>query len=296
MNKLGIYFAYWTKEWKADFLYYLEKAERLGFDVLEVSAACLGDMPAEKRAELKKAAEDKGIELTYCIGLPADRDPASDDAAIRSKGVEYIKKTLEVIYGMGGRVFGGINYASWPGLPHKGMEDKRPFLERSVASMREVIKSAEDFGILYCVEVVNRFEQFLINTAAEGVAYVEAVRSPNIKLLLDTFHMNIEEDSIKEAIITSGSYLGHFHIGEANRKAPGKGRMPWNEIIGALGEINYQGRLVMEPFVRMGGEVGRDIRVWRDLSGGADEAGLDADASNALHFIRDKLIKDIVKK
>ena len=152
-----------------------------------------------------------------------------------------------------------------------------------------MIRTAEDHGITYCLEVVNRFEQFLLNTAAEGVAYVEAVGSPNLKLLLDAFHMNIEEDSIGGAIVTAGDKLGHFHIGETNRKTPGKGHMPWDEIGQALKKINYQGRVVMEPFVNMGGEVGRDIKVWRDLGNGADEARLDQDAKDALAFIRSKL-------
>jgi D-psicose/D-tagatose/L-ribulose 3-epimerase len=120
-------------------------------------------------------------------------------------------------------------------------------------------------------------------------ACVEAVGSHNLKLLLDTFHMNIEEDSIGGAIVTAGDKLGHFHIGENNRRAPGQAHMPWNEIASALKEIDYQGRVVMEPFVKMGGEMGRDIKVWRDLSSNVDEAQLDADAREALAFIRNKL-------
>jgi D-psicose/D-tagatose/L-ribulose 3-epimerase len=289
MNKVGIYFAYWTRDWKADFLYYIEKVARLGFDVLEVSTANMLDMSPEQLGELKKAVEDKEMELTYCIGFPTDKDLASEDPLIRKNGIEYAKRTLEVIYRMGGSVFGGINYSAWPGVLKEGIVDKRPHLERSMASVREVIKTAEAYGITYCAEVVNRFEQYLLNTAAEGVAFAKEIDSPNFKLLLDSFHMNIEEDSIGEAIVTAGDYLGHFHIGETNRKAPGKGRMPWDEIAGALKKINYQGRVVMEPFVKMGGEVGRDIRMWRDLNPGAGEAELDADAKAALEFIRSKL-------
>jgi D-psicose/D-tagatose/L-ribulose 3-epimerase len=214
---------------------------------------------------------------------------ASEDPEIRRRGMEYARKTLEVIHELGGKVFGGINYSAWPCIMSDGNADKRPYLERSIRCIREVVKTAEDFGILYCVEVVNRFEQFLLNTVAEGIAYCQEVGSPNIKLLLDTFHMNIEEDFIKEAIVSAGDNLGHLHIGECNRKAPGQGHMPWDEIASALEVINYQGRIVMEPFTRTGGEVGRDIRVWHDLSGNADEAKMDAAAKAALLFIKSKL-------
>jgi D-psicose/D-tagatose/L-ribulose 3-epimerase len=91
------------------------------------------------------------------------------------------------------------------------------------------------------------------------------------------------------ALRTAGSHLGHFHIGETNRRPPGQGRMPWDEIATGLVEIKYQGRLVMEPFLKMGGQVGQDIRVWRDLSNNADEQELDRQARDAVTFVRQKL-------
>ena len=123
----------------------------------------------------------------------------------------------------------------------------------------------------------------------EGLRYLSDVGNPACKLLLDVFHMNIEEDSIAQAIETAGDAIGHFHIGETNRRVPGRGRMPWDEIVDALARAGYTGRIVMEPFLRMGGTVGKDIKVWRDLSGAADEAWLDREAQFALHFMRNKL-------
>lgn len=289
MNKVGMYFAYWTDSWNADYKYYLNKIAGLGFDVFEAASAQILEMSKLELDELKKLAQDRGVDITYCIGLPKQYDMASEDASVRRTGIEYVKRTLEAIYYMEGKIFGGINYSSWPGVLKEGITDKRPYTERCLSSMREAIKTAEDYGITYCLEVVNRFEHYLINTAAEGVSFCEEVGSPNIKLLLDVFHMNIEEDSMEGAIITAGDRLGHFHIGETNRKAPGKGRMPWDEIMGALRKIGYQGSIVMEPFERMGGEVGRDIKVWRDTSSGEGKAALDRDAKAALDFIRSKL-------
>jgi len=98
--------------------------------------------------------------------------------------------------------------------------------------------------------------------------------------------MNIEEDTIEEAIKTAGKHLGHVHIGENNRKPPGQGHIPWKELGGALKDISYQGAVVMEPFLIPGGQVGRDIKVWRDMSIGVD---MDAEARNALLFMREVL-------
>jgi D-psicose/D-tagatose/L-ribulose 3-epimerase len=137
------------------------------------------------------------------------------------------------------------------------------------------------------MEALNRFEGYLLNTAAEALAYVKAVGRDNVKVMLDTFHMNIEEESLAAAIRSAGSYLGHFHIGEPNRLPPREGsRMDWNGIAKALGDIGYQGTVVMEPFVLMGGQVGKDIKVWRDISNGAGEQELDEEARKSVAFIR----------
>ena len=136
------------------------------------------------------------------------------------------------------------------------------------------------------MEVLNRFESHILNTAEEGVQFVEEVGMDNVKVMLDTFHMNIEEVSMGAAIRRAGKLLGHFHTGECNRMVPGKGRIPWREIGDALRDIEYDGTVVMESFVRMGGQVGADIKVWRDISRGADEARLDEGARRAVEFQR----------
>ena len=107
-----------------------------------------------------------------------------------------------------------------------------------------------------------------------------------MKIMLDTFHMNIEEDDMVEAILLAGDRLGHFHVGENNRRLPGKGGMPWYQIGSALRAIGYDKNVVMEPFVRSGGGVGSDIKVWRDLSKGADEQRLDLDAAASVAYLR----------
>lgn len=116
--------------------------------------------------------------------------------------------------------------------------------------------------------------------------YRKEIEEINVGVMLDTFHMNIEEDNIAAAIRKAGDRLCHFHIGEGNRKVPGKGMLPWNEIGQALRDINYQHAAVMEPFVMQGGTVGHDIKIWRDIIGNCSEVTLDMDAQSALHFVK----------
>ena len=283
MNKIGIYYAYWTHDWDADFHPFIDKVAELGFDILEVNGGTIACMAPDERQSLKAHADDKGIILSHCIGLPPQYDIASEDETVRKSGIAFLQKMAEAIGEMGGGNLSGIIYSCWPATMPEGETDKRPYFERSVASMKRAIKAAEDNNVIFNMEVVNRFEQFLLNTCDEAMAYVEAVGSPHARILLDTFHMNIEENFIGEAIQKAGDKLGHLHIGENNRMPPGYGHIPWTEVGAALRKINYQGYVVMEPFLMPGGEVGRDIKVFRDMSVGLQ---LDEEARKALLFVR----------
>jgi D-psicose/D-tagatose/L-ribulose 3-epimerase len=285
-NKVGIYYAYWTRNWDADFVPFVAKVKKLRFDILEVNSGTVTNMSNPERDRLRLAAEKAGIELTYCIGLPPKYDIASPSASVRKTGVAFLKKSAQMLKYMGNKQLGGIIYSSWPATVPEGDFDKRPYLSRSVKSMKDVMKTVEDCDVYFNIEVVNRFEQFMLNTAAEGVEYCERVGSLHCRVLLDMFHMNIEEDSIYDAIVATGKHLGHVHIGETNRRAPGRGKMPWGEIFGALKAIRFKGSIVMEPFLMPGGEVGRDIKVFRDLRDGVN---LDREAARACRFVKAQL-------
>ncbi len=290
MNKLGIFMNFWEKNWDADHAKYIKKAAAIGYDVLEFQAQPLLEMSDEKLHTLRALADEVGIELTYSLGLDPAYDVSSPDETVRLGGVRYLQNIVKQIGKMGGTLLSGVSYAGW-GTPPYILNDKRPLMENSLASMREIIKVAEDNGVTYCVEAVNRFEGCLINTAAEALAYVAEVDSPNIGVLLDTYHMNIEENSIGDAIRLVGDKLTSFHTGENNRTAPGRGHLNWDEIFGALSEIGYKNRIVCEPFVMQGGEVGRDIHVFRDLIDNPTEARIDAEAKYILDFERAMMAK-----
>jgi D-psicose/D-tagatose/L-ribulose 3-epimerase len=285
MNKIGIYYAYWAHDWDVNFHPFIDKAADLGFDILEVNASTIANMSRTERKALKAHADACNITLSYCIGLTAEHDVASENEAIRKNGLEYLEKVIVGIGEMGGGPLGGINYGCTPGILPESV-DKREIVDRSVASIKEVAKIAVENDVLIELEVVNRFEQFIMNCCDEGLDYVKRVDSPNVKIMLDTFHMNIEEDSIGGAIEKAGSYLGHFHISENNRRPPGYGHIPWDEMASALKKINYQGYIVMEPFLMPGGQVGQGMKVFRDMSIGVD---LDDEAGKAMRFIRKKL-------
>jgi D-psicose/D-tagatose/L-ribulose 3-epimerase len=285
--RYGIYYAYWERQWGGDYLKYPAKVSRLGFDILEISCASLAELGTVRLRELRQAAAGAGIQLTAGYGPRPQENLASPDPAVRQNGFEFWASTFKALESLGISLAGGGLYSYWP-VDFTRPFDKAADLERSVESMKKLADMAAEHGITLGMEALNRFEGYLINTAGECVDYVKAVARDNVKVMLDTFHMNIEEDSIPQAVRTAGSYLGHFHIGEANRRPPRPGgRINWREIAEALRAIDYQGPVVMEPFVLPGGQVGSDIKVWRDLSDKAGEAELDEEARRSAAYIRE---------
>lgn len=291
MNKLGIFVNFWEKNWACDLIKHIKRASEIGFDVLEFQAQALLEMDKPELAELKKTAADANIELTYSLGLDKRYDVSSRDEAVRTGGVEYLKRIIERIAFMEGKILSGVNYAGWGCVPTDLSGEKQAITEASVKSVKEVAKTANDYGITYCLEAVNRYEGCVINTAEEAVEYVKRVDVPNVGILLDTYHMNIEENSFREAIFTAGDLLKGFHTGDNNRRCPGRGHIDFDEIFKALADIKYTGRIVSEPFVTKGGEVGRDIFVWRDLECDTTEAALCNEAKYLLEYERNMLKK-----
>jgi D-psicose/D-tagatose/L-ribulose 3-epimerase len=287
MRKVGIYYAFWTHEWDVDFVPFIKKVGKLGFDQLELNGGTIVHMKAQERRDLKQLADDHGIALSYGIGLQKFFDVASLDETVRRCGLGFMKKMIDSVADMGGGMIGGTIHGYWPSTLPEELDSKELCWAQSIKSMKELAPYAGDHNVLLNVEVINRFEQFLVNDSHEALAYVQEVDHPSCRILLDTFHMNIEEDSFGDAIRRVGPYLAAFHLGETNRKTPGTGRMPWAEIKRALDDIGFDGPLVMEPFIMQGGQVGRDIGVWRDI---VKDPDLDALASDSATFVRENLV------
>ncbi|QHQ62018.1 TIM barrel protein [Anaerocolumna sedimenticola] len=287
----GIYYAYWEKEWAGDYLYYIKKVAKLGFDILEIAAGPLPDYTDLQLKELKECAEANHIRLTVGYGPSPANNIASSEEAVHKNAMTFYTDLFKRMRKINATLIGGAIYSCWP-IDYSKTVDKKGDWGRGVEGIAKLSKIARECGVeTLGLEVLNRFENHVLNTAEEGVQFVKEVReldpdAVNVKVMLDTFHMNIEEQSIGQAIRTAGAYLGHFHTGECNRMVPGKGRTPWREIGEALRDINYNKTVVMEPFVRSGGQVGQDIKIWREIIEDTTESSLDKDAKAALEFQR----------
>lgn len=283
--KYGTLYAYWTREWNADYCFYVQKVKSLGFDVLEISAGDLLKMSDNQLAELDAAAKDLNLAISSNLGPPPDKNISSSSLEIREAGIAFLNNIIRQMSKIHSYHLVGALYNSWP---YDFVDlDKDAIWSRAVEGMKRVAETACQEGVFLHLEVLNRFETNLLNVCTEGIQFCKDVDSKNVDLLLDTFHMNIEEDNIPQAFREAGKQglLGHVHVGEGNRRLPGQGHLPWAEIGQALRDINYNGMVVMEPFVQCGGQVGKDIKVWRDLSENASSEEMDRQIAESLKFL-----------
>lgn len=281
MRTLGIEIFYWIDDWSGDQVAHFSRARATGFDAVEISLVAGPDIDvAAHREELDRF----GLQVYCSMGLPEDKDITSPDETMRKAGVEYLKHCLATAAQLGSPILGGLPYAPWMYFPDPpAMPGHR---ERAAESIREVAAVAADLGIFITLEIINRFETFMFNTVAEGLQFLKWVEHPSVRLQLDTYHLNMEEDHIGDAIREAGDQLAHFHVAASNRKMPGKGHIRWAEIRDALDEINYQGGVVIECFPNPGAETGQTVSTWRPLV-----TDYDVEAMTAAKYMRQALIE-----
>jgi len=294
VNKIGLHIGYWwgTGE-EYDIFRMLDLTHHAELDTIEINPAWLMKMSWEDCREFSQKLREYHMTVTLNGGLDNTNDIAADDTEVREEGIRYCKAVLEKMPMLGITVWSGCNYSEWLRCPAEedAQEEKKRALDYCIESMQKIIRTAERVEVDYCFEVLNRFEQFLFNTSQEAVAFAESINSSRAKILLDTYHMNIEEDTIPLAISYAAKRgkLGHFHVGESNRRIPGVGPsdMDWKGITQALKESSYQGALVMEPFVLTTAHNAKRTRVWRDLCKDKDVKVLVDDAKKGGHFLRE---------
>jgi D-psicose/D-tagatose/L-ribulose 3-epimerase len=267
MITYGINTFTWTSPFRTKDLPLLDKAKAMGFDLVEIPIEGEKDIDYAKAAGAYKRA---GLQGSICAVMGANRDPAHEDESIQRGGVAYLKHCIDAAVTMGATRIGGPLFSAvgrtWQATP----EQRKRELERCARNLKEVARYAEDKGITLAVEPLNRFETSFINLAEQAVELVRMVDSPRVRIMIDTFHANIEEKNVGKAIETAGPYLVHVHANENDRGTPGSGHVPWKEVAAALKKVNYNGALVIESFTTTVKEIARAAAIWRPLAPNQD--------------------------
>lgn len=250
----------------------------MGFDWIELP---LEEPGGFGYGQARSLIESHGLGLSLCAAMGPDRDLIHPDAAIRENGAAYIRQCIAAAHDLGSGIVAGPIYAAVGRTWQSTAAERERDLETLTATLRQLAGYAHEQGVVLCIEPLNRFETSFLNTTAQAVELVDRVDSAACGLLLDTFHMNIEERSLGAAIVLAGPRIRHVHTCENDRGAPGTGHVPWQETAAALREVGYDGAVVIESFTGDVQSIARAAAIWRPLA-----ASQDALASEGLAFLK----------
>lgn len=255
--KLGVQGNVWRNQWDKDPKSIISHVKHLGFDFIEIPIMNLKDLDV---SVLKNTLEDFQLDVcTSTILIDDSVDITNSDEDKRRNGINYLKRCIKATNDLGAKFFSGIIYTKQFNQTN-GFPDN-DLWNYSSEGLREVARFAQKFGINIGVEPVNRYETCLINTCEQALSLREMIGEPNVKIHLDTFHMNIEEKNIYETIKLAGCNLSHLHLNESDLGIAGTGQVNWDDLFKALQEINYQGYASLESVVELKGNY-----VWRELA------------------------------
>jgi D-psicose/D-tagatose/L-ribulose 3-epimerase len=254
---------------------------KAGFDWIEFPLEEIGGFDYNQAAAIVK---DHGLGVSACVAMGPDRDLIHEDPAIRANGMQYLHDAIDATHALGATNLVGPIYATvgrtWQQPPEERVRD----LDILVNNLAILSGYAADHGVVMGLEPLNRFETSFINLAEQVIEVVDRVDHPACQIMLDTFHMNIEEKSIGEAIRAAGPRLIHLHACENDRGTPGSGNVAWNEVAQGLLDINYDGPVVIESFTAKVKSIARAAAIWRALA-----PSQDALAEDGLVFLRQLL-------
>lgn len=269
--KYGVQRLTWGKDFDPNNLeLFFKQAKATGASTLEFrppDVTLNGDL--QKTAEIRKMAEDAGLQLLFCYGFPVGIDMRSPDPFTRQYAVEHLKRAVRAAGNLGGTEVGGVIYSSFP--PDYEHDMITPLVkyertQRCIECIRQVIPTAEDYNIQLNMEVLNRFDNYIINTVEEGLAFINQLESDHCGLLLDIFHLNMEENDLIGAIRSAKGHIGHMHVTEPNRQIPFHNtRFNWPEIGKVLKEIGYDNTVTIEAVMKFDDEASYNLRMWRNL-------------------------------
>ena len=253
----------WVSPFSNKTLDLLYKAKAFGFDILEI---CVEDPDAIDAASIRAHADKAGVALTICGAFGPSRDLSSEVATVRQNGLAYLKRCVDFAALLGSPFVSGPMYAAVGATRMLDASDRAAHWARAVANLRTAAAYAAERSVKLAIEPLNRFETDLVNTVDQGLGLVADVGAGNVGLLLDTFHMNIEEKDIPSAIRRANGHIVEFHACSNDRGTPGEDHLPWNAIADALRDVQYEGPVVIEAFTPEIKEIARAVSIWRPLA------------------------------
>ena len=283
MNPVGVISMSYARPFTATHFPLFGLMRRASMDFVELLVPEEGELdPAAAGA----AARDAGLGVVLAARVNLQRDLASDDAANHAAGVAYLKRCAEVAVAMGAKIVGGPLYGAplvFAGRAPAPIDEERRLarVDGVVRGLHEAGEYAHAQGVRLAIEPLNRFETDFCNTARQAVELAQAADSRGVGVMLDTFHMNMEEDDLPQAIRNARRQLVHFQANENHRGFLGTGHVDWPAICRALADVSYKGPITLEPFRRTDNRLSVPLAQWRP-----PERDEDADLAQSAALLR----------
>lgn len=286
MNPIGVISMSYARPFTTAHLPLFARMKAAGMDFCELLVPEDGELDP---AAAGRAAHDAGLSLQLAARVNLQRDLASDDASARKAGVDYLSRCIDVAVACGATIVGGPLYGTplvFAGRAPSPIDEalRRERVKRVTDGLHAAAEHAEGSAVRFAIEPLNRFETDFCNTARQAMALCTLIDHPSVGVMLDTFHMNMEEDDLPQALRLAGPLLIYFQANENHRGFLGTGHTDWPPICRALAEIDYQGAITLEPFRRTGHLLSLPLAQWRPPS--SDE---DADLYASGNFLRGAL-------
>jgi len=275
--KFGINTLLWTASFDLNDAPLLGQVRQWGFDGIEIARFSFDGFPARL---LREAVHNEGLQVILCSAFTGNLSLASSDAAIRGAAAEFLRRAIETAAELGSAVLVGPYLA--PVGSRTGSRPTEDEWKRAVEGIAALTGCLREHDVTLALEPLNRFETYLMTTAADARRFCDEVHDPYVGVLFDTFHANIEEKRLGDAIRTLGPHLAHVHVCENDRGVPGTGHVAWEDVFGALRDIGYDGWCVIESFGSCVPEIAAAACVWRDLAPDAETL-----ARDGLRFLRE---------
>lgn len=285
-NPIGLISMQVARPFTEKHFHWFGRFRRLGYDFVELLVPEPGDVDL---GTLRRALDDSGLGVVLAARVNLERNLTSSETQWREQGKEYLRYSIACAHRLGAKILGGPLYGNplvFAGRAPAPVEEelRRAREDWCVEGLKAVADDARGAGVTLAVEPLNRFETDIVSSTRQGIALIDLVDDPSVGLMLDTFHMHMEDASIPEAIIEAGERIVHFQANENHRGFVGTGSTDWIAVARALAEVAYTGPIALEPFRRDDDRIAISIAQWRPPH--QDETSL---LTSSLDLIRNAL-------
>jgi len=258
--KYGLNMLLWTTDVNESHYPLLEKIKGWGYDGVELP---IFELDVPKFKSLGEKLNSIGLERTAVTVSTPEANPISESPAVRQAAVDRLKKVVEICQAAGVDKICGPFHSALGQFSGSGATADE--WSRCKETLTKVAEFAQGAGVTLVAEYLNRFECYFLNCAADTTRFVKEVNHPNLRMMYDTFHANIEEKSAASAIKVCAGVMVHVHISENDRSTPGEGHVDWDTTFKTLKDVAYDGWFVVEAFGLALPALAAATKIWRRM-------------------------------